>query len=131
MWLSRAARRGPIPLRAASPLFPRWLRLHLGSSALVVGGVGLLLRWELSAPCPPGGPLGGLGCGQARDLALGSLGLGAVLYVAALTATLIWAARLRRGGGDPRAVRDWYLLVAVIGLPLAPMLAFTLLSALR
>jgi hypothetical protein len=29
------------------------------------------------------------------------------------------------------AARDWYLLAAVIGLAIAPMLAFTLVSAVR
>jgi hypothetical protein len=32
---------------------------------------------------------------------------------------------------DARAARDWYLLVAVIGLAVAPLLSFTLVSALR
>jgi len=87
---------------------------------------------ELSSPCPPGGPLGWLGCGGARDLALGSFALGALLYLGALSGTLAWVARLQdRGVADQAAARDWYLLVALIGLPLAPMLAFTLLSALR
>ena len=72
-----------------------------------------------------------LGCGEARWLALGSLGLGTLLYVAALTATLGWTADLRRRGVEATAARDWYLLVALIGLPIAPMLAFTMLAALR
>ena len=37
----------------------------------------------------------------------------------------------RRGVADPRAARDWYLLTAALGVPIAPLLAFTLVSALR
>jgi len=32
---------------------------------------------------------------------------------------------------DETAARDWYLLAAAVGLPVAPLLAFTLISALR
>jgi hypothetical protein len=32
---------------------------------------------------------------------------------------------------DARAARDWYLLAAGIGIVVAPLLAFTLLSGLR
>jgi hypothetical protein len=32
---------------------------------------------------------------------------------------------------DAVAARDWYLLAAVVGLPISPLLAFTLVSALR
>lgn len=43
-----------------------------------------------------------------------------------------WVSGLRRRGvADGTAARDWYLLAAVVGLPVAPLLAFTLLSALR
>jgi len=60
------------------------------------------------------------------------LGLGAALYVVALSAVLAWVSGLRRRRvADPRAARDWYLLVAGVGLPIAPLLAFTLVSALR
>ncbi len=58
--------------------------------------------------------------------------LAAGLYVTGLSAVLAWTARLRRRGlADARAARDWYLLAALIGLPVAPLLAFTLVSALR
>jgi hypothetical protein len=58
--------------------------------------------------------------------------LAAVLYVAGLSAVLAWVGGLRRRGlADVRAARDWYLLAAAIGLPAAPLLAFTLVSALR
>lgn len=58
--------------------------------------------------------------------------LAAVLYVAGLSAVLAWVGGLRRRGlADVRAARDWYLLAAAIGLPVAPLLAFTLVSALR
>ena len=67
-----------------------------------------------------------------RPFILGVLGLGAALYVGALTAVLAWVSGLRRRGvADPRAARDWYLLAAAVGLPIAPLLAFTLVSALR
>ncbi|MDQ2853964.1 MAG: hypothetical protein M3R32_03805 [Chloroflexota bacterium] len=60
------------------------------------------------------------------------LGLGAGLYVLGLSAVLAWVNGLqRRGVADGVAGRDWYLLAALVGLPVAPLLAFTLLSALR
>lgn len=71
-------------------------------------------------------------CVTLRPFTLGVLGLGAALYVAGLTAVLVWVSGLRRRGvADPRAARDWYLLAAGVGLPIAPLLAFTLVSALR
>ena len=58
--------------------------------------------------------------------------LGAVLYVAGLSGVLAWTDGLRRRGvADARAARDWYALAAVLGLLIAPLLAFTLISALR
>jgi hypothetical protein len=60
------------------------------------------------------------------------LALGAGLYVGGLSAVLAWSSSLRRRGlADARAARDWYLLAAAVGLPVAPLLAFTLVSALR
>jgi drug/metabolite transporter (DMT)-like permease len=60
------------------------------------------------------------------------LGLGAALYVVGLSAVLAWVSgRPRRGRPQRPAARDWYLLAAGIGLPIAPLLAFTLVSALR
>ncbi len=71
-------------------------------------------------------------CGRVRPLVLGVLGLSAVLYVVGLSAVLAWVSGLRRRGvADPAAGRDWYLLAALVGLPIAPLLAFTLLSGLR
>jgi hypothetical protein len=56
----------------------------------------------------------------------------ATLYVVGLSAVRWWTASLRaRGVADARAARDWYLLAAVLGLFVAPLLAFTLVSALR
>jgi hypothetical protein len=67
-----------------------------------------------------------------RPFAVGVLGLAVGLYVGGLSAVLIWVTRLqRRGLADRTAARDWYLLAAAVGLPIAPLLAFTLLSALR
>jgi len=52
--------------------------------------------------------------------------------VAGLSAVRWWTAGLlRRGAADERAARDWYLLVGALGLVIAPLLAFTLVSALR
>jgi hypothetical protein len=45
---------------------------------------------------------------------------------------LAWVSGLRRRRvADARAARDWYLLVAGLGLFVAPLLAFTLVSVLR
>lgn len=63
---------------------------------------------------------------------MGVVGLAALLYVAALSGVLWWVGGLRRRRlADARAARDWYLLAAGIGLLAAPLLAFTLASALR
>ncbi|PZR64062.1 MAG: hypothetical protein DLM71_04300 [Chloroflexi bacterium] len=80
-----------------------------------------------------GCPLSLGSCAPAvRGFAWGVLALAAALYVALLSGVRWWTAGLaRRGAADPRAQRDWYLLAAVLGLPAAPLLAFTLLSALR
>lgn len=87
---------------------------------------------ELSTACPPGGPLAFGDCLRVRPFVLGVLGLAAVLYLVGLSAVLAWVSSLlRRGVADRRAARDWYLLAAVVGLPVAPLLAFTLVSALR
>lgn len=87
---------------------------------------------ELAAPCPPGGPLALGDCVRVRPFVLSVLGLGAALYVLGLSAVLAWVTGLRRRGlADAVAARDWYLLAAGVGLPTAPLLAFTLVSALR
>jgi len=52
--------------------------------------------------------------------------------VGGLSAVRWWTAGLvRRGVADHVAARDWYLLAATIGIAVSPLLAFTLLSALR
>lgn len=67
-----------------------------------------------------------------RPFVIGVVGLAAVLYVGGLTAARWWTGGLvHRGVADPRAARDWYLIAAALGLPIVPMLAFTLASALR
>ncbi len=67
-----------------------------------------------------------------RPFAVGVAGLSAALYVTGLSSVLAWVMGLRRRGvADARAARDWYLLAALVGLPVAPLLAFTLVSALR
>jgi hypothetical protein len=56
----------------------------------------------------------------------------AVLYVVGLSAVRWWTATLvERGLADERGARDWYLLAAALGMLIAPLLAFTLVSALR
>ena len=60
------------------------------------------------------------------------MALSAAIYVVGLSAVRWWTAGLQaRGVADARAGRDWYLLAAGLGLLIAPLLAFTLLSALR
>ncbi len=67
-----------------------------------------------------------------RPLSIAVIGLAAVLYVGGLSAVRWWTSGLRaRGVADARAARDWYLLAAALGLLAAPLLAFTLVSALR
>lgn len=86
----------------------------------------------MSATCPPGGPIDLGDCSRLRPFAVGLVSLGALLYVGLLSAVLGWTTGLqRRGVADARAARDWYLLAALVGLPVAPLLAFTVLSALR
>ena len=97
-----------------------------------MAAAGALALAEVGASCPPGGPLAFGDCEQVRPLALAVLGLGAALYVAGLSGVLAWTRGLRRRGlADARAARDWYLLAAAVGVPAAPLLAFTLVSALR
>jgi hypothetical protein len=60
------------------------------------------------------------------------VGLAAVLYVTGLSAVRAWSNGLRRRGlSDAAAARDWYLLAAGLGLLVAPLLAFTIVSAVR
>jgi hypothetical protein len=72
-----------------------------------------------------------IGCGPSRDLVVSVIGLGAVLYVALLSAVVWWSARLaQRPGSDPTGGRDWYIVAALVGVVIAPLLAFTILAAL-
>lgn len=67
-----------------------------------------------------------------RPFTIGVVGVAAVLYVLGLSAVRWWTTGLRRRGlADATAARDWYLLAAGLGLLIAPLLAFTLVSALR
>jgi hypothetical protein len=60
------------------------------------------------------------------------IGVGALLYIGGLSAVLAWLQRLRRRHvGDPAAARQWYVIAAILGVPIALLLAFTLVSALR
>lgn len=91
-----------------------------------------LVLAELAAPCPPGGPLSLGACAALRPVGIAVVGLGSVLYVAGLSAVRAWVAGLqRRRVADPHAARDWYVLAAALGLPVALLLAFTIVSALR
>lgn len=117
--------------RLARPPISRSLLLHLAWSGLVLAIAGTLIVLELGSPCPSGGPLALGDCLAIRPIGIGVVGLGAALYVAGLSAVLAWTRGLQRRGADPRGVRDWYLLAALLGLGIAPLLAFTIVSALR
>jgi hypothetical protein len=98
----------------------------------VLGVAAVLIGLELAAPCPPGGPLAFGSCDAVRPFVVGVVGVAAILYAVGLTGVRWWTTGLqRRGVADARAARDWYLLAAALGLLIAPMLAFTLASALR
>lgn len=91
-----------------------------------------MAAWELSTPCPPGGPLAFGACDTVRPFAIGVLLLAAAVYVIGLSGVRAWTTGLqRRRVADPRSARDWYVLAAGLGLIVAPLLAFTLVSALR
>jgi hypothetical protein len=101
--------------------------LHAAWSVIVLAVAGLLIGAELGAPCPPGGPLSFGQC-ALRPIVPPVVGVGALLYVGGLSAVVVW---IRRRLGDPAAACEWYLLAAVLGAPIALLLAFTLVSALR
>jgi hypothetical protein len=87
---------------------------------------------ELASICPPGGPLAFGDCIDVRPFVVAVVGLAAALYVIGLSAVRWWTGGLQaRGVADARAARDWYLLTAALGLLVAPLLAFTLVSGLR
>lgn len=93
---------------------------------------GALIATELGAPCPRGGPIAFGDCTAVRPFAIGVVALAAGLYAIGLSAVLWWVESLRaRRVADDSAARDWYLLAAGIGLLVAPLLAFSLASALR
>ena len=97
---------------------------------MVLAGVVLLVLGETATPCPPGGLLA-LDCGGIQRVALAVAPLAAILYVALLSAVVAWSRRLaRRPNPDPTGGRDWYVLAAVIGAPIAALLAFNILAGL-
>ena len=99
---------------------------------MVLAAAAALVLLELDAPCPPGGPLSFGACETVRPFTVGVTLLAAILYVAGLSAVRWWTGGLQaRGVADRRAARDWYLLAAGLGLVVAPLLAFTLVSGLR
>jgi hypothetical protein len=105
--------------------------LHVAWSAVVLVAAGVAIAAELGTRCPPGGPLS-LGQCALRPIAPQVVGLGVVLYVIGLSGVVGWVLRLRRRRvGDPSAAREWYLIAAILGVPTALLLAFTLVSALR
>ncbi len=92
----------------------------------------MLIGLELVAECPPGGPLSFGACDDVRPFSVAVVALAATIYVIGLSAVRWWTGSLRaRGVADARAARDWYLLAAGLGLVIAPLLAFTLVSGLR
>lgn len=105
---------------------------HVAWSALIVVVAGLLVAAELLATCPPGGPLAFGDCEGVRPFGIGVVLTAAGLYVVGLSAVRWWTMGLQaRGVADVRAARDWYVLAATLGLLVAPLLAFTLVSGLR
>lgn len=92
----------------------------------------MLVGLELGAPCPGGGPLAFGDCSRVRPFAIAVVVLAVGLYIIGLSAVRWWTSGLRRRGvADARAARDWYLLAAGVGLLIAPLLSFTLVSMLR
>ena len=92
----------------------------------------ILVGLELAAPCPAGGPIAFGDCAEIRPFAIGVVVVAVFLYVVGLSAVRWWTSDLRaRHVADARAARDWYLLAATLGLLIAPLLAFTLVSGLR
>lgn len=54
-----------------------------------------------------------------------------MLYVALLSAVVLWSNRLaHRPGADPNGGRDWYIVAALVGVVIAPLLAFSVLAGL-
>ena len=91
---------------------------------------GLVVVSELASACPPGG-LFGTDCGSGRAFLVALLPLAAILYVGFLSLVVAWTARMaHHSTGGAGAGRDWYLVAAIIGLPLAPLLAFSILAGL-
>ncbi|HYN63524.1 MAG TPA: hypothetical protein VES36_02890, partial [Candidatus Limnocylindrales bacterium] len=104
---------------------------HLAVSGAAIALAAGLTLVELGSDCPPGGPLAFGSC-AVRPFAISVLLLAVALYVVGLSGVLAWTTGLRRRGvADARAARDWYLLAAAIGLLVAPLLAFTVVSGLR
>ena len=123
--------RGAEPAARSSSPRPS-LGVHLAWSGLVIGLSAVLVAAELTAACPPGGPLAFGDCDDVRPFMIGVVASAAVLYVVGLSAVRWWTSGLRRRGvADARAARDWYLLAGGLGLLVAPLLAFTLVSGLR
>jgi hypothetical protein len=99
---------------------------------LVLAAAGAVAAWELASACPPGGPLAFGSCDEVRPFAVAVVAVSAALYVVGLSAVRAWTSGLRRRRvADAQAARDWYLLAAGVGLLVAPLLAFTVVAALR
>ena len=98
----------------------------------MLAAAGGAIAIELTAPCPQGGPLAFGDCSRVRPFSVGVVTVAAILYAIGLSAVRWWTAGLlRRGAADGRAARDWYWLAAGMGLVVAPLLSFTLVSMLR
>ncbi|MGH2462778.1 MAG: hypothetical protein ACRDFZ_04020 [Candidatus Limnocylindria bacterium] len=51
--------------------------------------------------------------------------------MALLSAVVAWAFRFaRQPGVDPSGARDWYVVAAVVGLVITPLLAFNIFAGL-
>lgn len=98
-------------------------------SAFVLAAAAVLIGLELLASCPPGGPLAFGDCEAVRPFGIAVAALAAGLYVAGLSAVRWWTlGLLARRVADGRAARDWYLIVAGLGMIFAPLLAFTIVA---
>lgn len=95
----------------------------------MLAGVGILVFRERTLACPPGGPLA-LDCGPIQAVVLSVAPLAAILYVALLSAVVAWSQRLARRPNPEPTGGDWYLVAAVIGMAIAPLLAFNILAGL-
>ncbi len=122
----RAAERGP------RPALNRPLLAHLAWTGLILAAAATLIGLELGADrARPAARSPSVTASDVRPFAIIVVGLAAVLYVGGLSAVRWWTNGLRAAAWRMARARDWYLLAGALGLLAAPLLAFTLASALR